>query len=417
MGKSKNLKSRVSSYFTNPNNLGEKTQILVSQIAKIKIVEVESELESLLLEAHYIKKYEPRYNVKMTDGKQYPLIRITLKKDYPAILFARRPDDKNSVYFGPYPSSSSVKLVLKTIRRIFPFVSVENHSKRVCLYHHLGLCPCPVVFDSPKLKKDYRKSIYRIINILEGGSRKVQKELEKERDKVSKSEDFETANILQKKVQALNYIAQPVHSPFEYEFNPNLRSDLRSKELEDLRKILNHNGYSIQNRLNKIECYDISHIQGTNTTASLVVFINGEKESSLYRRFKVKLDKTPDDFASMREVLTRRFKHLEWEYPDLLIVDGGKGQVSAALDVFKENDISIPLIGLAKRIETIVIPLEHPLVIDEHSHNRKIDPKNRFREVVIPHSVGALQLLQRIRDEAHRFAITYHRTLRSKKFI
>ncbi len=378
---------------------------------------MESELESLLLEAHYIKKFEPRYNVKMTDGKMYPLIRITIKNDYPAILFARRPDDKNSIYFGPYPSSSAVKLVLKTIRRIFPFVSVENHSKRVCLYHHLGLCPCPPAFDTPELKKEYRKTLRRIIKLLEGESKRVQKELEKERDEASKKEDFETANTLQKKIQALNYIAQPVHTPFEYELNPNLRTDLRAKELNDLQKILNHNGYNIQNQINKIECYDISHIQGTNTTASLVVFIKGEKVSSLYRRFKIRLEKTPDDFASMREVLNRRLKHLEWEYPDLIIVDGGKGQVSAALDVFKEKNIHIPLIGLAKRIETIVIPLEHPSVNNSANNTYKLEPKDRFREIVIPHSVGALQLLQRIRDEAHRFAITYHRKLRSESVI
>lgn len=414
VGKAKNLKSRVSSYFVNSNLLGEKTRVLVSQIHKIKIVEVESELESLLLEVFYIKKYEPRYNVRMTDGKSYPLICVTMKNEYPTLLFARHPDEKNSVYFGPFPNSGSVKLVLKTIRRVFPFVSVRNHPKRVCLYHHLGLCPCPPVFDSPELKKEYRKNIRQIIRILEGESQKVLKDLEKEREQASKNEEFEKAAELQRRIQALQYITQPFHRPFEYDINPNLRTDLREKELKELRLILEHNGYTFEKPIKKIECYDISHIQGTNTTASLVVFIDGERDSSLYRRFKIRLEKTPDDFASMQEVLTRRLKHTEWEYPDLFIVDGGKGQVSSTLEVFKEKGIEIPLIGLAKRIETIVIPLDHPKV---NSDNLPTKDKDRFREVVIPHSVGAIKLLQRIRDEAHRFAITYHRNLRSKNSL
>lgn len=423
----------MSSYFGNKNLLGEKTRVLVSQIRKIKVVEVESELESLLLEAFYIKKYEPRYNVRLTDGKAYPLIRITIKDNYPKVLFARHPEDKNSIYFGPYPNSGSVKSVLKTIRRVFPFQSIENHPKRVCLYHHLGLCPCPPVFANPELKNEYRKNILGIIRILEGQSQKVMKDLIKTRDSLSKNEQFEEAEKLQKKIEALSYITQPFYQPFEYDVNPNLRTDLRQKELTDLRKILEHYGYRIDKPIKKIECYDISHIQGSDTTASLVVFMDGEKESSLYRRFKIRLEKTPDDFASMKEVLQRRLKHTEWKYPDLLIVDGGKGQVSSALEVFNENHITIPLIGLAKRIETIVIPLEHPKIqrhCDERSdvaipkeiasHSlamTKKGDKDKFAEVVLPHSLGALKLLQRIRDEAHRFAITYHRNLRSKRAI
>src|SRR6185437_13439039 len=149
--------------------------------------------ESLLLEAFYIKKYEPRYNIRMTDGKSYPLIRVTIKDDYPKVLFARKPDDPQSVYFGPYPDSGSVKMVLKLIRKVFPFQSVLNHPKRICLYHHLGLCPCPPVYDSSEMKKAYRKNIKGIVQILEGQSKKVLKELEKERDTLSKQEKYEEA--------------------------------------------------------------------------------------------------------------------------------------------------------------------------------------------------------------------------------
>lgn len=412
VGKAKNLKARVSSYFTSPHDLEPKTQQLVLHIQKIKITVVESELESLLLEAFYIKKFTPKYNIKLVDNKTYPLIKITVHDKYPAVFMTRKINDKKSLYFGPYPSSSSVKLVLKTIRRAFPYMSTTNHAKKVCLYNHIGLCPCLPVHDTIEKRREYKKNIRQIIRILEGESPKIIKELERERDKASKEEAYEEAAQLQKKIVALNFITSPFHRPGEYDLNPNLREDIRSSELLDLKNVLNKAGYQIE-KLHKIECYDISHIQGTNTTASLVVFVNGEKEASLYRRFKIRLEKTPDDFASMQEVLRRRLGHEEWEYPDLFIVDGGKGQVSSALELFNELGITIPLIGLAKREETIVVPLAHPsLTIPED-----ITAKDNFAEILIPHSTKALQLMMRIRDEAHRFAITYHRKLRSKAFI
>ena len=180
VGKAINLKSRVSSYFVNSSLLGPKTKVLVSQIEKIRITRVESELEALLLEAFYIKKYHPKYNIMLKDNKSYVRIRITIKEAYPAVLLARREDDPKSLYFGPYPSSSSVKLVLKTIRKIFPFQSVAKHPKRICLYNHLGLCPCPPVNDTTELRKKYRHDIRGLIKIFEGESKSVMKELEKE---------------------------------------------------------------------------------------------------------------------------------------------------------------------------------------------------------------------------------------------
>lgn len=432
VGKAKDLKSRVSSYFTHTLDLEPKTQQLVSQIEKIKITIVESELESLLLEAFYIKKFTPKYNIRLVDNKTYPLIKITTGDLYPAIVMTRKLNDKTSVYFGPYPSSSTIKLVLRTIRRAFPFMSTTNHPKRLCLYNHLALCPCLPANDTPENRRLYKKTLRQIIRIFEGESANVITEMEKERDKASKEENFEEAALLQKRIHAMKFITNPFHRPGEYDINPNLREDTRNSELQDLKQILNHAGYAIE-KLDKIECYDISHIQGTHTTASLVVFVNGEKESSLYRRFKIRLEKTPDDFASMQEVLKRRFTHLEWEYPDLIIVDGGKGQVSAALELFTSLGITIPLIGLAKREETIVVPLTHTQIVSNLSSLRRQgsshvsenltdsrfhgNDKDNFMEITIPHSTKALQLMMRIRDEAHRFAITYHRKLRSKSFI
>lgn len=365
--------------------------MLVSQIKKIRTFIVESELESLLLEANFIKKYSPKYNVKMTDGKNYPLIRIVFDT-YPKVLTARKPEDPNSLYFGPYPSTKAMRMVLRVIRRIFPFVSVMNHPKRICLYHHLGLCPCPPVFDTPELKKQYHKTIKHIIDFLEGNTKKVLRDLEKERNEESKFEHFEEAKNIQKKIDAIEYVTRPVHTPFDYETNPNLREDLREQEIQSLAEILRKSNITV-NTLHRIECYDISNIQGTHAVASLVVFTNGEKDSSQYRRFKMKT-KGPNDFAMMQEVLYRRLKHKEWKLPDLIIVDGGKGQISSARKILGEKQLFIPLIGLAKREEIIIT--------------------SDFKEIILPKSAKALQLMMRIRDEAHRFAITYHRKLRSK---
>jgi excinuclease ABC subunit C len=409
VGKAKNLKSRVSSYFTNPSLLIGKTRVMVSQIEKIHITIVESELEALLLEAFYVKKYKAKYNIRLTDGKSYILIRITAKDPYPKVLLARRADDKRSQYFGPYPSSGAVKTVLKTIRRIFPYQSVLNHPKRICLYHHLGLCPCPPVFDTPEVKKEYRKNIRGIIRMLEGESQKIMHELEKERDLASREERFEDALKLQKKINALSIITTPFHQAFEYDVNPNLRMDLRQQELTELMQVLNRQGFALK-KLERIECYDISNIQGTNATGSLVVLTNGEIDKSQYRKFRIRREwektpnkekgkkEKPNDFAMMKEVLKRRFNHDEWNTPDLLIVDGGKGQVSAAREVL--DGLHIPLIGLAKREETIVIA-----------------QGETFTEVSLPKNSKALQLIMRIRDEAHRFAVTYHKKLRSKQAL
>lgn len=388
VGKAKNLKKRISSYFSS-KDLGEKTRILVSQIKKIQTLEVTSEIESFLLEERLIKKYAPKYNIKLTDGKMFPSLKITIKDKYPKILIIRKKTDDGSLYFGPFISPSSLRSVLKILRRIFPYQSVVNHPNKLCLYYHLGLCPCPYVTKD----ENYKKNIKHIIDFLNGNTKKVIKDLEKERSELSKAEKFEDAKNIQTKIDSINLITSPVFKPFEYELNPNLRSDIVEKELNDLKNILNKHNVNVKN-LKRIECYDISNISGKYATGSMVVFINGEKDSSSYRRFKIRRDykNKPNDFAMMQEVLERRLKHSEWEKPSLIIVDGGKGQVSAALGMTKK--MNVPLIGLAKRDEIIIT--------------------NELKEIILPKNSKSLHLIMRIRDEAHRFAITYHRKLRSK---
>lgn len=394
VGKANDLRSRVASYFAKGSVLAQKTKLMVSKVAKIRYVTVESEFESLLLEAAYVQKFKPFFNTRLTDDKSYPQVQITIKDTYPSILIARRSQDAYSLYFGPYPNVSAMRLVLRTIRKVFPYQSVRNHPKRICLFHHLGLCPCPPVFDSKQLQVDYRKTIRHIVSILEGNIKKVASALEEERDRASMQEDFEKAKDMQKRIDAIKLVTSRARKPFEYDVNPNLLSDLRKQELNELSTILQENDVPVSS-LSRIECFDISNTAGTNSTGSMIVFASGEKNSSEYRRFRIsKHIAGPNDFAMMEEVIRRRFKHSEWPYPDLLIVDGGKGQVSSALKAMKNSGVYIPAIGLAKREEIIVT--------------------QSFKEVRLHKASKALFLLMRIRNEAHRFAIAYHRKLRSK---
>jgi excinuclease ABC subunit C len=390
VGKAINLRKRVSSYFQD-KNLGQKTKQLVSLITKIETISVSSEVESFLLEERLIKKFHPKFNISLKDAKTYPYVEINVKDDYPSVLLTRKIESERSLYFGPYTSVNSLRTVLKLLRRIFPYVSVRNHPNYLCLNYHLGLCPCPNVTNNP----DYKKNIKHIVDFLEGKTGKVVKDLEKERDVYSKNEYFEEASKKQQQLDQIKLITSPFYKPFEYETNPNLRQDVIKSQLLELELVLNQNNTSVK-YLERIECFDVSNIQGRASTASMVVFKNGEKDSSSYRRFKIRglYNNKPNDFAMMKEVLLRRFKHTEWQIPNLLIVDGGKGQVSIAKRALFEMNMQIPLIGLAKREETII--------------------SEDLKEIRLPKDSKALQLIMRIRDEAHRFAITYHRKLRDK---
>ncbi len=365
---------------------------MVEEIKNVRTIKVESEIESLLLEANFIQKYKPKYNVKLVDSKTYPLIEITVKDKFPKVLVTRRMTKKESKYFGPYPNVGAMRMVLKIARKIFPYQSVSNHPNKPCFYHHLGLCPCPEVFND----KNYKSNIKHLINFLSGKTKKVIKDLEKEKKIYIKEEKYEEASEDQKKIDSIKLVTSPFYKPFEYEENPNLREDLRENELKDFKNIMNSNNVKVSYP-RKIECYDISTIVGKYSTGSLVVFIDGEKDSSSYRRFKIKKEGVPNDFAMMEELIRRRLNHLEWSYPDLIVVDGGKGQVSAANKVLKEKNLNIPLIGLAKREEVIIT--------------------SDFSEIRLPKDSKTLHLLQRLRDEAHRFAITYHRKFRSRSFF
>lgn len=392
VGKAKNIKKRVSSYFRK-NLLDYRTKSMVEEAASVKTIVVDNEIESFLLESRLIKKLSPLFNVKLKDSKTYPVLKINLKDKFPKVVLTRKTDDKKAMYFGPYPNVGELKSVLRIIRKIFPYQSAYHYPNKICLYNHLSLCPCPVTLDTSFKIKEYKKNIKYIILFLEGKYKKVLVDLEKERDRFSKHENFEKALEAQKKIEAIKNVTQPVNAPLEYEVNPNLREDLREKELKELRTVLS-NFEIFVSKLGRIECFDISNISGQHAVGSMVVFSNGEPDKNQYRRFKIKKINGPNDPAMIKEVVSRRLKHKEWNFPDLLIVDGGKAQVSQVTKLKKESGLKIPVIGLAKRIETIVT--------------------EDFRMLNLPANSKALYLLQRIRDEAHRFAISYHKKLRSK---
>ncbi|EKE12485.1 MAG: hypothetical protein ACD_13C00196G0001 [uncultured bacterium] len=402
VGKAINLKNRVASYFR--LSLEPKTEKMISEAGEISYIKVVNELEALLLEAKLIKLYLPKYNIALKDDK-HPLYIIITSEKFPRVLTARKPDLKKfptKAVYGPFPSSTNVKSVLKMIRRIFPF-SDHKVGKRACLYSQIGLCdPCPSEISNIKdygkrqiMAKKYNANIRKIKSLLDGKIENVKKQLSKEMDTCSGNQMYEEAGVIRDQIKRFEYITSPRALIDPYLTNPNFYEDIRVKETLQLKKILEKHFLGIK-KLERIECFDVAHLQGTGATASMVTFVNGTPEKSLYRHFRILQLNKNDDYGSMREIAGRRKNNLKkWGKPDLIIVDGGAGQLSVFLKVF-ENE-QIPVVGLAKRLETLVIPVKKNGVFE--IKNYKV-PKG-----------DALNLIQRIRDEAHRFARVYHHKL------
>ena len=399
IGKSVNLKSRLNSYLA--ITLGVKTAKMVSEADEVSFVEVTSDLESLLLESFLVKKYKPKYNIVLKDDKHALYIVIT-KEEFPRVLSVRKllvSGQKIIASFGPFPNSTNVKVILKMIRKIFPY-SDHKTGKKPCLYSHLGLCnPCPNYIngiennDEKKFETArYKRNIRNIKLVLSRKFNVVRKGLESEMNNFSKLQKYEEAKLVRDRIKILDYITQEKTDIAMFVENPNLTEDIRAQEISDLKVLLNTK-FNIQS-LNRIECFDIAHLQGVSATASMVVLINGEKENSEYKHFKVKQKNGQSDYDSMREIAGRRVKHIEdWGKPDLIIVDGGLGQVKIFNDVFVKNDI--PVVGIAKHPDRLVFP-----------DGTKVRLKGQ-----------SLQLVSRIRDEAHRFARRLHHKLLSKNLL
>jgi excinuclease ABC subunit C len=377
IGKAVNLKSRLNSYLA--LNLGAKTSQMMSEANSVTYIQVTSDLEALLLESSLIKRCKPKYNIVLKDDKHALYILIT-KEKFPRVLTSRKFGN-----YGPFPNSTNVKTILRLIRKIFPY-SDHKLGKKPCFYSHLGLCsPCP---NTGLNNIKYRQNIRNIKLVLSRKFNLVRKNLEKEMKSLSKLEKYEEAKKAREQIKTLDYITQQKIDTQKFLENPNLVEDIRELEIKSLSKLLN-----IKN-LQRIECYDVSHLAGVSATASMVVFINGEKEISEYKHFKIRQINGQSDVDSMREIANRRAKHLDsWGTPNLIVVDGGLGQVKIFDNKFSK--LGILVVGIAKNPDRLVFP-----------NGTKI----RLQGLT-------LQLVSRVRDEAHRFARKYHHLLVNKKLL
>lgn len=399
VGKAKDLKSRVTSYLS--SDLGIKTAQMVSQALDLETINVNSEVEALLLEAELVRKHSPKYNIQLKDDKSPIYIGIT-DETYPRVVLIRRTQIdtfKLKKIFGPYLSGLVAKRVLKRIRKVFPF-SHHKLGVRPCIYSQIGLCnPCPNEINKENdearkasLKKIYLKNISKLGKTLSGKIPDIRNEIEEEMKKASEKENYETAHILHEQLIEMDRFTNSFSRTDGYLANPNLLTDIREKELSELESIVNH--YVKVDRLHRIECFDVAHLAGTFPTASMVVLIDGEIDKRHYRHFGISGRRKSDDVDNMKSVIERRMNHFaDWGEPDLIIVDGGKTQLGVAKEVLGEN---FPVIGLAKRYETLVFK-----------------EKGVFSEVRL-RPTPAKNLVQRIRDEAHRFARRYHHKLVAK---
>jgi len=490
IGKAKNLKKRVSSYFRGKSVL-PKTSALVKNIYAISTIITNSEVEALLLEDTLIKKHLPKYNIELKDNKRYPLIKIDFNKDYPRLQIVRTKKEQDRVqYFGPY--SGSITRTVQLLNRLFPLVKCKNYkTQKGCLYKDMNKCLAPCLENSAQNKKRYRKVLSEVIVYLEGNGERLINSWQKKMKKYSRELDYEQAAVLRDQIELLNKLIQPqivvaqrgsfdlwvqeqnasqvvfylfkvrqgrlsgdYHQKFEanqlidqdeildrlllayYKNNPDtpatiylpyhsqtikdwieaaeikihaddsltalaksnallLISDEQNVILKRLQEVL-----GLERLPRRIECYDISTIMGRDTVASRVVAVSGKMRKDLYRHYIINsVSGKPDDFAAMQEVLTRRLRDLEQkddELPDLIVLDGGKGQLSTGLKVLDQLQLDLPLISLAKREEIIV--------------------QSDMSELKLPLDSMEMRLILQLRNEAHRFAVNFHRKRRKKSF-
>lgn len=422
VGKAVSLRRRVQSYFRPSRGVlstrrdrdapaRNKTDLLISEVRDIDTILTNSEAEALILEASLIKKYQPKYNIELRDDKSYPYIEITAEK-FPRIAVVRPrknppqppfkkggrttgapPFEKGGlggIFYGPYVNPGLIREALTIIQKIFPFRTCNPFPKKECLLYHIGLCDAPCIHMTTK--KEYAKNIRNVRLILEGKKDLLHTRLKKEMEAFSRTKNFEKAARIRDQIRAIGALYSGTRDINYY------------KEAEQLQRVLN-----LARRPERIEAFDISNIMGRQSVGSMVSFFSGKPDKSHYRRFRIKEVQGIDDFAMMGEIVKRRYRRLKksplnpplekggagGDFPDLIVIDGGKGQLSAACNELKKLEVDISIISLAKREEEVFLP-------------------GRRNSVILPKDSLGLKLLQRVRDEAHRFAVLYHRKLRRK---
>ena len=390
VGKAAVLKNRVRQYFQKSHK-DVKTEALVREIFDTDWIVVDTEMDALFLESEMIKRYMPKWNILLRDDKTVSYVRITMNDEVPYITFTRNPVDDKATYIGPFYGKSAVEKAVRSLRRIFPYY-VKPYTGHKTLDTDLGLTPGIEVGRSTP--KDYKRNLRKLIRYLEGGREKLIKELEKTMHDEASKGNYELAAEARDQLFGLKELKKKiVFSDKEF---LDISSDQGLKQLQEM--------LGLAEPPRRIEGYDISHQSGENTVGSMVVFINGASARSEYRKFKIRTS-TNDDLKSMKEVLTRRLKHKEWDYPDLIILDGGETQVNAILPIVESYNI--PAIGRDKS--------------GDHTRNAGVklvipgDAGLSFRE--LPSGSHVARLIARIDEEAHRFAITYHSLLKRKNML
>ncbi|MBI4034299.1 excinuclease ABC subunit UvrC [Candidatus Saccharibacteria bacterium] len=406
IGKAANLRNRVRQYFQASRVRDPKTDQLVSEISKLDWTEVETEVDALFLEAELVRRYLPRYNILLRDDKSLQYVRIDYTSDYPTVTLVRRPLDDGAQYFGPYINSFGLKKALRYLRRAFPYAASRPvNQKRASLHYHLGLDPG--LEDGRTSLTEYRANLRKLMQYLRGQRLKLTRDIEKDMKRAAQVKDYELAAKLRNQLFALQALSrQVIFSDREIQ---QASSDQALVELARLLKL--------QAPPKRIEGFDISHMHGTDTTASLVVFTNGLPYKMAYRKFKIR-GPGNNDFASMAEAVSRRFSSTnqkKWGLPDMVLIDGGKGQLSAAITVRDQLGLqSIPMIGLAKRFEDLIIP-STPLMPLRLSSRQDSLKGGGFEIIRLAPNSHLVKLLQRIRDESHRFAVSYHSVLKRRR--
>jgi excinuclease ABC subunit C len=399
IGKAKHLRNRAGSYFHKAAAGDRRITDLVAEIADIECLPADTEVDALLLEARLIKDIQPKYNTDLKDDKTYPYLQIRTREDFPRVEFTRKPR-RGAKLYGPFTSARSLRAAIQVLQRVFRFrtckLDIDDGDQkwrwfRPCILHNIGQCTAPCNFRVTK--EQYREQIRRLIMVLDGKKKGLLAEMEAEMKQASTELNFEKASILRDQIAALNKLE--LRGEVDKDVQPEVFVLDPRRGVHGLQKIL-----KLHELPRVVEGLDIAHFAGNETVASLVQFVDGVPFKPGYRRFKIKSVAGVDDYASMREVVTRRYRRLQQDddvFPDIILIDGGKGQLHAAHNALVQLDIKPPcLISLAKREEEIyLLDQDEPLKLSRNS--------------------AALRLLQYVRDEAHRFAQHYHKLLRHKK--
>jgi len=402
VGKAVNLRSRAASYFTVAAAVDRRTAELVREIRDIDFIATDSEVDALLMEARLVKDIQPLFNQELKDDKTFPYLELTLREDFPRLEFTRKPQARGTKLYGPFTNAKKLRGAIAVLQKIFRFrtcsLDIEAEDERwnwfrPCLLHSINQCTAPCNLRISK--EDYRRDIERLKLFLDGKKQKLLDEMRAEMEQASRDLKFEKAGRIRDQLKLLENLS--LRGNLNDHVQPEVFFIDPRKGLAGLQKI-----FKLPAIPRRIEGVDIAHLAGGETVASLVQFIDGLPFKHGYKRFKIRGVEGVDDFASIREVVGRRMSRLAREqepFPDILLIDGGIGQLNAALEAMRAVGVSPPFtISLAKQEEEVYLPGEaEPRRLSRHSY--------------------ALRLLQYVRDEAHRFAQRYHHVLRRKSTL